>query len=87
MNIINEMPQQTTIDASEIASVTKNNNFVIEEDRQLCCSFFHVSQDTTTSSITIKINMFVELSDLPNFLKQNGESLNMTLPNLLGTTE
>jgi hypothetical protein len=38
-------------------------------------------------SITLKINMLVELSYLPNLVKQNGESLNMTLPSLLGIME
>ncbi len=34
--------------------------------------------------ITIKIGLLVELINLPNFLKQNGEWLNIMLPNLLG---
>jgi hypothetical protein len=50
MNIVSKMPQQTIVDASEIASITKikkGKNVVIEEERQLCCIFFHVSQDPT----------------------------------------
>jgi uncharacterized protein YjiK len=51
MNIVSKMSQQTIVDAPKIASVMKNkkgNNFVIEEERQFCCNFFHVSQDPTT---------------------------------------
>jgi hypothetical protein len=78
----------------------KGNNFVKEEEKQLCCNFFHVSQDPTTGTDLRSIAFWdqihehynqnqhvLRVSDLPNFLIQNGESLNMMLSNLLGTTE
>jgi hypothetical protein len=44
----------------------------------------HSNIGTRFMSIIIKIGLLVELSDLPNLLKQNGEWLNIALPNLLG---
>jgi hypothetical protein len=38
-------------------------------------------------STTIEINMLAKLNNMLNLLKQSGEWLNKTLPNLLGITK
>jgi hypothetical protein len=90
MNIINKMSQQITTNVSETTSTTKNKkgkNLVVKGERQIYCSFLHVSQDPTTSigqiyqlhfgigfvSTTIKIDLLAKLTNLLNLLKQNGE--------------
>jgi hypothetical protein len=53
MNIVSKMSQQTIVDAFKIAFITKSkkgNNIFTKEERQLCYSFLHVSQDPTTST-------------------------------------
>jgi hypothetical protein len=47
------MSQQTIVNVFETTFVTKikkENNFVTKEEKQLCCSFLHVSQDPTTGT-------------------------------------
>jgi hypothetical protein len=55
------MSQQITTNVSETTSTTKNKkgkNLVVKGERQIYCSFLHVSQDPTTSISQISITFW-----------------------------
>jgi len=89
MNIVSKMSQQTSIDVSKTTFVTKSKkwkNFVAKERGNYVVVFFMfhkipqsvLARDQSHFGIgfvstTIKIDLLVDLNDLLDLLKQNGE--------------